>query len=344
MASTGRAGDRSKSLILSILGGLVNIPFLLYILYSIFPGLMLFVRIPLLLPDNITLLSIFYFILGIIYCTSATLLSFPKKIVSPIYTQFVSFALLYSYLLVQMYEGRISGSLLLFNASIILVLILSLSLAFGLAQTPLLRFLVGVDGSRDDLNIRSFIVNARLDSLSSLFQQLEVAKALNIRGSRRLDSGAIYEIESPPNRVKRILILKDPDYEGRTQIALAQYKISYFAIERMKEDESLLTVRPLELSLQHAGFEVIESVKATIAEEVLSRESLKAAEPALVSWDSLEGYKKTTLISLSAIILILFLMWYFVQISLIYFYLLLSLLGSSLLLFFIQFGLKKPPC
>jgi len=339
LATKSRKGF--KSFILIILGGLVNTPFLLYILYSIFPSLLIFIRIPLLLPNNIIVLSIVYFFLGIIYCTSATLLSRPKKIISPIYTQFVSFVLLYLFVIVRMYYIGIAGNLYLFNASILLVLILSLSSAFGLAQTPLLRFLTGVNGNREDLNIKSFTVNARIDSLSSLFQQLEVAKALNIKGSKRLDSGIIYQLDNAADKVKKILILRDPDYEGRTQVAIAQYKIGYFAIERLKEDESNAIIRPLELALQHANYEVLEGYEASVAEEILSRESLKATEPALVSWDSLHGYEKTTLISLSAIILILFLMWYFVQLSVIYFYLLLSLFGSSLLFFFIQFGLKK---
>ncbi len=339
LAATSKTGF--KSFILIMLGGLVNIPFMLYILYTVFPSLLLLIRIPVLLPSNLIVLSIIYFFLGIIYCTSATLLSRPKRIISPIYTQFVSFALIYLIIVVRMHEMGISGNLFLFNASITLVIVLSLSSAFGLAQTPLLRFLVGLKGNRDDLNLKSFVVNARIDSLSTLFQQFEVAKALNIRDSKKLDSGIMYEVDSTQDRVKKIIILKDPDNEERTQVAIAQYKVGYFAIERLNEDEANATLRPLELALQHAGYEVFEDSKATLAEEILSRESLGAIAPALVSWGSLQGYKKTVLISLSAIILILFMMWYFVQISVVYLFLLLSLFGSSLLLFFIQFGLKK---
>ncbi|MEM3638187.1 MAG: hypothetical protein QXX17_07490 [Conexivisphaerales archaeon] len=268
-------------------------------------------------------------------------MSHPKIVISPIYVQFVTFTIVFLLFFLKIYTASVAGSLLLLDSSVSLLVFLSLTMSFGLAQTPLVRYLCGVKGTEGDLSIRSYLVNSDIGSVASVLQRFDVAKALDLKDSRRTEYGIIYELNSSSaDTFRRILLTEDAEEAGKSQIAVIAYRLTYFSIERVSDEDFSKTTRPLELALQQAAFEVEEG-KGIQAAEALTSQLLRMTSPSLVPWKLLSAYQKITLSSLSVVLVTLLLVRNIFIIPDVYFYLLTALVSISLLFFFFQFGIKK---
>lgn len=115
---------------------------------------------------DVLILTIAYFVVGIIYPFSISLGFQPKRIVSPIHVQLVTIPLVVA----------IVGDFILRRTSpfnwgfvtgpfIFSALTISSLIVISSAQTPILRYLVGLNRTMDDVSVASMLIHAKLDEV-----------------------------------------------------------------------------------------------------------------------------------------------------------------------------------
>src|SRR5437879_1077034 len=140
-------------------------------------------------PAQVSIVAIVYFIEGSLYSTVASLALRPKRIINPIFVQFVtaSFVPVLIFYLVIVIEPLISIPLAIFVAFITFLVALAMFMSAGLGQFLMVRYLVGLNGTNADTRSSSLILDASMkDVLVALDNSaVHVAFGIEERLSRK---------------------------------------------------------------------------------------------------------------------------------------------------------------
>ncbi len=113
-----------------------------------------------------------YIAVGIVYSIMATLRSKPKRLLSPLHIQFATMPY---YMILLWYVARVEGyspvTTILSGVLVYGVIGFVLFSAIGLGQTTIVRSIVGLNGSKQDVVVSRLLLDAKLDSVLACDQR-----------------------------------------------------------------------------------------------------------------------------------------------------------------------------
>src|SRR6266699_2034037 len=185
------------------------------------------------IPTQVSILAIAYFVEGSLYSTVASLALRPKRIINPIFVQFVtaSFVPILIFYLTVFYDPSISIPLAIFVAFVVFWLALAMFLSAGLGQFLLVRYLVGLNGSKGDTRSSSLILNASMKNVLAVLDSNAVRTAFVIQEQLSRKSN-LRVFRTNPNTSEQyyLLVLEDPTDREKTQLATVAYRLDAFGI------------------------------------------------------------------------------------------------------------------
>jgi len=178
------------------------------------------------IPTQTTILAASYFIIGLVYSVVASLSFRPKRIVQPLYVQAVT-ASFTPILIVAL--AFLRGQLDLLSVSVASFAFFLLALAIfgvaGLGQMFIVRYLVGLNGSKQDTRWSSLLLTAKLEDVLKVLRSDEVTTALRLVLQR--ERGGKYAIlRTISNAFEQffLIAMQDPQNSNQTQLATVSFR------------------------------------------------------------------------------------------------------------------------
>jgi len=134
---------------------------------------------------------VLYAIVGIVYCAGASLMFTPKRHVSPTTTQLIAVPILTllfaDYLLRRGAAPAIENYFLSASAVLVFVLTGMILYLVGSSQSRIVRYLVGLRGTKEDTLRDLWLLDKGLDDVLPVISQKELLYALDLSPGEELD-------------------------------------------------------------------------------------------------------------------------------------------------------------
>ena len=180
-----------------------------------------------------SVLILAYIAIGIVYTCVASLSFQPKRLVSPTHVQIVTApflsVLMMDFLLKQpQYQGWVTFAtsyVFVFVSELLVLLIVSM------VQTSTTRYLIGLNGTKEDVLSAHLLVNASLDNVLTRIRRDEVQRALGVEREEEARRDVFLFRTSRSNEQQRFLVVcRHPNAKGMTQLVLINYELTYYVI------------------------------------------------------------------------------------------------------------------
>jgi len=268
------------------------------------------------LPTSVVILVVFYFIIGVVYSTSISLAFQPKRIISPLYIQITTSAfvpiLILSIELMSPVPDWVS-----FSAIALFSFLISFILFFvaGLGQTPIVRYLVGLNGTKENTNSFGLVIDGTLENVLKIMRNDSFQEALSIGEEHKNgEHSFVFRTLSARKQQLFIAVMTDQDNEKKTHLATVSYVQTYYGISKtgdLIEEGRKYTVRR---ALRKAKLTYDDETDSQ-AQFVPYNYALSITESKLLTLRSLPPHSKAILIGLGLMFLIMTVLWKFNFIS-----------------------------
>jgi hypothetical protein len=185
------------------------------------------------LPSQVSILAGSYFLIGALYSLIASLTQKPKLIVNPLYIQAVTASFIPFFVFYLILQLGISTSFVdaMLDALGVFFISLAMFVSAGLAQLLLVRYLVGLNGSKEDTRWMTLVLHARLEAVLKVLKTQDVYTAFRISLQRtRKNKLIVLRTNYNANEQFYLLAMKDPKDENKTQLATVAYKQGFYSI------------------------------------------------------------------------------------------------------------------
>ena len=186
-------------------------------------------------------LTVTYLVIGIVYSVVASLTSRPKRLISPFFVQLATTALFnvaLAYLILRLYVPTLGT---FFSAFMVYgTLALALFFVVGRVQDSIVRYLVGLNGTKDDTSSVSVMINARVERVLECLDQVKYAIQVDEEGE--IAQNAYLYRTRRRERVQRFLVVCPDVDQNRTQLVMVSYEMQQYGIEktlRAIDDENM---------------------------------------------------------------------------------------------------------
>jgi hypothetical protein len=268
------------------------------------------------LPQTASILAISYFIIGIVYSVVASLASRPKSIISPLYTQITTAAfipILITFLLATLTLNP-APDLITGSAFALTVFLFALMLFFaaGMGQTLVVKYLVGLNGTKEDTSSFGLLINGKLRNVVEVLKDADVRETLNLRerDDKKIGNHS-FVFRTPPDARKQffIAVTEDSVDKTKTQLATVSYRQTFYGIIKLSNLVIEQEKRTIESVLSRAGFAFNDSKIDSSAQTLAYNRGLSITESKLLELRSLPPYSKAILIGLVTMIVIMTIAW-----------------------------------
>jgi len=184
------------------------------------------------IPIQVSILTIVYFLVGAIYSTAASLALRPKRIINPIFVQLVtgSFVPVLVFYLVILAVPLISIGLAVFVAFITFLLALAMFMSAGLGQFLLVKYLVGLNGTKNDTRSSTLVLDSKLERVLEVLDTGPVHTAFGTELQMRKDNFKIFRTNPKASEQFYLLVMGDSQNGEKTQLATVAYRLGLFGI------------------------------------------------------------------------------------------------------------------
>lgn len=261
-------------------------------------------------------LAVSYFLIGIIYSTSVSLAFQPKRIVSPIYVQ-VATAAFVPILVVFLFSTTpeasaidyLIGSLL---ATLLLLLALAIFFVAGLGQTPIVRYLVGLNGTRENINSFGLVVNGELGDVLKVLKSDGFQEALRLDKKEERKTGEhsrVFRTSQGEKEQLFIAVIADPDDAKKTQLATASYIQASYGIIKTGDMIEEAREHIIQESLKKAGMKPSIDNTDSLARFMAYDHALHVTRSKLLALRSLPPHSKAIAIGLGLMTFLMAALW-----------------------------------
>lgn len=295
-------------------------------------------------PPQVSILAGAYFLIGTLYSVITSLVQRPKLIVSPLYIQGVTATLVPFFVLYSIYKYNPQTDLVLAASEATVFFFTSLVL-FGLAglgQLFLVRYLVGLNGSKTDTRWTTLILEAKLADVKKVLYTREVTNAFRIGLQRdEKDKSMTLRADYVVPEQFYLLIMKDPQDENKTQLATVAYRRGFYGIVP-SEAEVLDEMRAEELKrILHKGGIKFSDGEAREALMKVYNQVMELTQAKLLTFRSLEPHVKFITAGIASMFLVMTGLWQFGIIKFDLYETFLLFAGLSLLFEFLPLFAKR---
>jgi len=268
------------------------------------------------LPQSTTLLATCYFVIGILYSISASLTFRPKRILSPLYIQittaaFVSIVIMFVFMTVSFYPpiDLVVGSIV---ALVLFLFSLMIFFVAGIGQTLVVKFLVGLNGTKENVNSFGLLINSKLENVLKVLNSSDFQEALLLDRREKRKTGEHSCVFRTPRAARQqlfIAIIEDPNDNEKTQLATVSYRQTYYGIMKLGHLVEDQRKRTITSALKKAGLTFSSDNTDSLARLMAYTHGLSITESKLLTLRSLPPHSKAILIGLISMILIMTAIW-----------------------------------
>lgn len=186
-------------------------------------------------PDPIILLT--YFVLTIAYSVGASLSFHPKRIVSPLYIQLTAATLLtiiIAYAFMQ-FEPPIQDPTFIQNLIAMMAMLYMLLGLTGFAQTEIVRRIVGLNGTEEDLDRKTFSINASFDIVAPIISRDSFLNLADFRITKRTREFLILQSKLRTFEKLVFALIPDPTDQHKCILATVAYELRYYHIAKTED-------------------------------------------------------------------------------------------------------------
>ena len=187
-----------------------------------------------------------YFGITMIY-SIATSLSFPpKRIVSPINIQMITWGLLLLIIPLAITYRFPNYPITLESVITLSTYLFMIAAGFGLAQTIFVKFLIGMNGSKDDLIRDTFGINTDFETVKKTLQSRSFKDVFYFKTPIKfIGKRDVFVMKSDLNTSEEILIVLKPDItdEESCSLSVVSFESKYYQIQqtsRMKQKHEIV--------------------------------------------------------------------------------------------------------
>lgn len=249
------------------------------------------------IPNSTVILSVSYFFIGIVYSASVSLMFQPKRIISPLYIQVVTAAFAaISIVAITLLETPVVGiersidwqlvSSEAFAAFIIAIGIFSIA---GIGQTWIVRYLVGLNGTKGDMNVFGLMVDTKLENVLKILRSDSVQEALRIEEERKTGKHS-FVLRTGSVGIKHqffLAVITDPIDEGKTQLATISYNQNYYGITPTGDLMQKQRVDTIKTALRKAKYTFSIDNSDSLARQIAFDEGLSVTRSKLLVFRSM---------------------------------------------------------
>jgi len=268
------------------------------------------------IPQTTVLLAIVYFLVGIIYSTCTSLAFQPKRIISPIYNQIITASfvpVLVIYILATVPRNPpmdlVTGSgttLGLFILSLVIFLLA------GIGQTFVVKSLVGLNGTKEDVNSFGLIINGKFSDVLKALKKPDVREVLRIpkeEDSKRGERSYVFRTPDGSNEQLFIAVIEDSQDNTKTQLATVSYRQTYYGIGKTGSLMEKVRKETIERALKDAALTFKDDNSDSLARLLAYTHGLAITESKLLGLKSMPPHSKAILIGLILMIAIVTGVW-----------------------------------
>jgi hypothetical protein len=263
------------------------------------------------IPQSVILLVTFYFIIGIIYATAASLSFQPKRIVSPLYVQIISAAFV-PILIASLQLLKPVADWVTVSALALVYFLISFVMFFiaGVGQTAIVRYLVGLNGTKENTRSLGLTVDGKIDEVLKVLRTYDFEEALAVVEQRKIGRH-FYLFAALPNAKERlfIVIIADPKDDQKTELATVSYTQTYYGIFKTGELMEVERKDTIIKALKMAGMKPLIDNTDSLARRIAYRYGLSVTESKLLSLKSMPPHSRAIGIGIALMALIMSFLW-----------------------------------
>jgi hypothetical protein len=178
-------------------------------------------------------LALIYFVIGIVYSCAASFSFEPKRFISPMHIQLASIALIVAVSAATIM--RTNPPLRWDFLGVTLAFIFFIPFVFlslvGILQHSIVRSLVGLTGTKNDVWAASLLVSAKIEDVLAVIRGEELQYALGISREQKIPPDAfLFRTERLADQQHFFIVCSDLESRDSTQVAMASYESSVFGI------------------------------------------------------------------------------------------------------------------
>ena len=271
---------------------------------------------------EILTLAIAYLVLGMVYSTITSLSFHPKRIVSPNHIQTVTIPFVATVVVVIILVDpeiiafvtkipswllvSLVGLLAFFTAAFLLVVM-------AWIQTPVVRYLVGLNGTKDDMLPAYLLVKAKLSEVLNALNP-NVLYALGVGDGREIKRDT-HLFATAREHQQQFFVIVCPDSENRewTQIAAISYELDYYGIGKPPRTEIVHKgrINQLKEALKKLAVDSDPPRMLEPASTICHEHALECTESKIMTLTRLPKRHLVTLVGALAMGLIMTGLWHF---------------------------------
>jgi hypothetical protein len=257
-----------------------------------------------------------YFIVGIVFSTSASLSFHPKRIVSPLFVQIITsgfFGILAAF---GVSTTNVNPPIDFLTAAAVTFLLFIFSLvlfsAAGIGQTMVVKYLVGLNGTKEDTNTFRLTINGKIEDVSKILAERSVREALSLDENRDIISGKNCRCFRTPLGARQqllIAIMEDASDPKKTHLATVSYKQTFYAIMKsgdVLEEQRKETIKAV---LLKGGYGFSEEDDNLRTQSIAYRHGLSVTESKLASFRSMPPYSRAIAVGLILMVVLMTAVW-----------------------------------
>lgn len=241
--------------------------------------------------QSTTLVAFFFLTLIItpIYCWAASIAFHPKRLVNPLYVQvttagivtlFITLANARQFASLQDFVGFFSGIIAVFVLAIFFLLV------FGILQLVIVRWLVGLVGTIEDLDRKTFLVDADFETLSGIVLSESFLGAWNLEHRKLSKNKNMIEVYTSYGYLWQIRLVLSPSpnepnksilaavaFEKRFYTILKSPCVSDYRDDMIRRIESVIgkKLEPTEFNNEASHFALRTALAVTEPKTIMSR-------------------------------------------------------------------------
>jgi hypothetical protein len=264
------------------------------------------------LPTSVAILAISYFAIGIIYATCMSLAFRPKRIISPLYVQIVTASFVPILIVaLQLLQPIYNFATVAFLALGYFVLSLMMFFIAGIGQTIIVRYLVGLNGTKEDTDTFRLLIDSKLENVLKVLRNDEVQEALRLDGEERKigEHSRLFRTSRTEAPQLFIVVMADSEDKNKTHLATVSYREYFYGIVKgghLLEEEREHIIKK---AFEESGLTFKDDATDSIAQSVAYIHGLAVTESKLLSLRSLPPHTRAILIGLTALAVIMTIVW-----------------------------------
>ncbi len=242
-----------------------------------------------------------YFVIPIIFCIATSLSFYPKRMVSPLNIQILTFGMIVIFSMLITYSVNPLITIHLKDLFAVMMYFFAIIISFGFGQLFLVKLVIGMNGTKDDINQKTYRISLSFEKVESIILDKEFKETWYFKTKRDHDK---IIMKSKFFTTENILIglQKDPENKNYCIFSTASYEAKFYQIQstrriRNKQD---LVINEIKKKIGELALGDPVKIDYEISDDIENL-ALGQTQNKLLFFTRMEGIHKKVLIGLAIV-------------------------------------------